>query len=110
MFGALTNAGILTAMSATLVGDPGAEEYVQGVALTRCKDTVTPEDETLSQKATRAHACGFCMTGLDQIMHDHSNCMTRKNAVAEIHDLRFPRVTSQVTAVFADHPISESHA
>ena len=32
-------------MSATLVGDPGAEEHFQGVALTRCKGTVTPEDE-----------------------------------------------------------------
>ena len=36
-------------MSATLVGDPGAEEYFQGVALTRCKGTVTPEDEATAE-------------------------------------------------------------
>ena len=36
-------------MSATLVGDPRAEEYFQGVALTRCKGTVTPEDEATAE-------------------------------------------------------------
>ena len=36
-------------MSATLVGDPGAEEHFQGVALTRCKGTVTPEDEATAE-------------------------------------------------------------
>ena len=36
-------------MLATLVGDPGAEEYFQGVALTRCKGTVTPEDEATAE-------------------------------------------------------------
>ena len=36
-------------MSATLVGDPGAEKYFQGVALTRCKGTVTPEDEATAE-------------------------------------------------------------
>ena len=50
----------------------------------KAKSTSLSLSLTLSQKATRAHACGFCMTGLDQIMHDHSNCMTRKNAFAEI--------------------------
>ena len=36
-------------MSATLVGGPRAEEYFQGVALTRCKGTVTPEDEATAE-------------------------------------------------------------
>ena len=46
MFGAVWCA--LAAVS-TQVGDPGAEEHFQGVALTRCKDTVTPEDEATAE-------------------------------------------------------------
>ena len=46
MFGAVWCA--LAAVS-TQVGDPGAEEYFQGVALTRCKGTVTPDDEATAE-------------------------------------------------------------
>ena len=46
MFGAVWCA--LAAVS-TQVGDPRAEEYFQGVALTRCKGTVTPEDEATAE-------------------------------------------------------------
>ena len=45
MFGAVWCA--LAAVS-TQVGDPRAE-YFQGVALTRCKGTVTPEDEATAE-------------------------------------------------------------
>eukprot|EP01048_Picozoa_sp_COSAG05_P023112 COSAG05_NODE_4874_length_1340_cov_253.951652_1_plen_93_part_00 len=31
------------------VGDPGAEEHFEGVALTRCKDAVTEDDEATAE-------------------------------------------------------------